>query len=226
MNTAPPISKHKTLHLCDFDGTLIHEDSLLRFLRFAVPLPGLIGGGMVVTFRFLALIFSGNWSKAAGKAALLSVFFKGRTVQEMENLGNGFCQQKLPAMFRTALLAQLRLAHQKGETVVVVSASLDVWLRPFCAKEGFGLLCTELEYIDGQFSGQFATPNCTGEQKAIRILAAYDLGTFESILAYGNSKGDAEMYELATKVLNFDKNLSNKKPSAYQPANHQISECK
>lgn len=203
MNTAPPISKHKTLHLCDFDGTLIHEDSLLRFLRFAVPLPGLIGGGIVLPFKFIALILTGNWSRGAGKAALLSSFFKGKTSGEMEALGNDFYRQKIPAMIRTALLAQLRLAHKNGETVVIVSASLDTWLRPFCAAEGFELLCTQLEYQAGQFTGQFATPNCKGEEKAKRIQAAYDLKAFEKVMAYGNSKGDAEMFELATKVFRF-----------------------
>jgi phosphatidylglycerophosphatase C len=203
MYTEPTMSNRKTLHLCDFDGTITHEDSLPRFLKFAVPVPGLIGGGFILIFRFLALILSGNWSKGAGKAALLSVFFKGRTTREMEELGNEFYRQKIPAMFRTALLAQLRTAHQNGDTVVVVSASLDVWLRPFCAKEGFGLLCTELEYLDGRFTGQFATPNCKGAEKATRIQSAYKLSTFHKILAYGNSKGDAEMYALATKVFKF-----------------------
>ncbi len=191
------------IHFCDFDGTLTHDDSFIRFLWFAVPFPGLVGGGIVLIFRFLALIVSGNWSKGAGKAAVLAVFFKGKTDREMEALGADFCQKKIPAMLRTALLEQLKNVHRKGETVVIVSASPDLWLRPFCADVGFGLLCTELEFVAGKFTGQFATPNCNGPEKALRIQSAYPLHTFDKIMAYGNSKGDEAMFELATKVFKF-----------------------
>ncbi len=191
------------IHLCDFDGTLTHEDSFVRFLWFAVPLPGLLGGGIVLIFRFLALIISGQWSKGAGKAAVLSVFFKGKTDREMAAKGTDFCQKKIPAMLRTPLFKQLLSVHQKGETVVIVSASPDLWLRPFCAEIGFGLLCTELKFVEGKFTGKFATPNCNGAEKALRIKSAYALHTFDKIMAYGNSKGDEAMFELATKVFKF-----------------------
>ncbi|STO97295.1 HAD family hydrolase [Helicobacter canis] len=47
-------------------------------------------------------------------------------------------------------------------------------------------------------SGEFATPNCYGEQKAVRIRARYDLSNYAEIYAYGDSKGDRAMLELAT----------------------------
>lgn len=47
-------------------------------------------------------------------------------------------------------------------------------------------------------SGYFATPNCYGAQKAIRIKARYDLAKYDEIYAYGDSKGDREMLALAT----------------------------
>lgn len=194
---------HSQLHLCDFDGTLTHEDSFLHFLRFAIPLPGLLGGGFVLIFKLLALVLTGQWSNGAGKAAILALFFKGKSEAEMRVLGEDFCQKKLPSMLRAALITQLRRAQEKGETVVIVSASLDVWLRPFCEKEGFALLCTELEYTDQNFTGNFATPNCKGPEKVQRIRAAYKLSEYKKIWSYGNSKGDAEMFELAEKVFKF-----------------------
>lgn len=191
------------LHLCDFDGTLTRGDSLLRFLLFAVPLPHLLAGSFISALKFLGLIFSGKWSNEAAKAAVLSTFFKGKSVAEMKALGEEFCQKKIRTMLRAELLERLRKALQNDETVVIVSASPDVWLRPFCAEEGFDLLCTELEFDSGQFRGNFATPNCNGAEKARRILAAYDLDSFEKIIAYGNSKGDAAMFALADEVVRF-----------------------
>ncbi len=123
------------LHLCDFDGTLTRGDSFVRFLLFAVPLPRLIAGGFVLPLKFSALFFSGKWSNEAGKAAVLSAFFKGKSTAEMKKLGEEFGQKKLPALLRNELLEDLRNAFQNGETVVIVSASPDVWLRPFVLRK-------------------------------------------------------------------------------------------
>lgn len=197
------IAKSRSLHLCDFDGTLTRGDTLSRFLLFAVPWPRLVVGSMVLIFKFLQLLASGKWSSEAGKAAVLSEFFKGKTSAAMEGLGNAFCRQKIPGILRDRLLESLRLAKQKGDTVVIVSASLEVWLRPFCAQEGFDLLCTELAFQSGVFTGSFATPNCKGPEKARRIRETYDLTGYKKTIAYGDSRGDHEMFVLADEVLRF-----------------------
>jgi phosphatidylglycerophosphatase C len=193
----------KTLHLCDFDGTLTRGDSLLHFLCFVVPMPRLVVGAFRLSFKFLGLLFSGKWSNGAAKAEVLAVFLEGKTRSELQTFGEAFCQQKLPSMLRTELLNPLQRAQAAGERVVIVSASPDLWLEPFCRAMGFRLICTELSYESDIFRGGFATPNCNGPEKARRILAAYDLRTFDSIVAYGNSSGDASMFDLANKVLKF-----------------------
>ena len=203
MNSQPSRANGNRLHLCDFDGTLTKGDSFVRFLLFAVPVHQLAVGGFVLIFKFMGLVISGKWTNEAGKAAVLSQFFKGKTVEAMEELGTRFCRLKMPALLRKALLESLQQALQKNETVVIVSASPDVWLQPFCDQEGFGLICTELEYTEGQFTGKFATPNCNYDEKARRIRAAFDLNAFEKITAYGNSKGDAAMFAVADEVFRF-----------------------
>ena len=203
MNSQPSRANGNRLHLCDFDGTLTKGDSFVRFLLFAVPVHPLAVGGFVLIFKFMGLVISGKWTNEAGKAAVLSQFFKGKTVEAMEELGTRFCRLKMPALLRKALLESLRQALQKNETVVIVSASPDAWLRPFCVAEGFELICTELEFKSGIFTGKFATPNCNYDEKARRIRAAFDLNAFEKITAYGNSKGDAAMFAVADEVFRF-----------------------
>ena len=191
------------LHLCDFDGTLTKDDSFVRFMLFAVPLPQLVAGSFMLIFKFLGMMLSGKWSNSSAKAAVLSMFFKEKTIAEMDALGEDFHQKKISSMLRSELLQSLRHALQNGETVVIVSASTDLWLRPFCQAEGFDLLCTELAFEGGKFTGLFATPNCNGAEKARRILASYNLDSFDKITAYGNSDGDTEMFALADKVVRF-----------------------
>lgn len=186
----------KTLALFDFDGTLTKGDSLSRFLWFAVPLPKLFVGAILVGFRFLRLAWSGAWTNEKAKEILLATFFKGFPREALYELGEAFCQQKLPAMLRPERMGQLEAYKVAGATVVLVSASPDIWLRPFCAIAGIQLICTELAFESGIFTGKLATPNCNGHEKARRVRAAFDLNDFDEIVAFGNSMGDAEMLAL------------------------------
>lgn len=201
---------NKTIHLCDFDGTLTHRDSLWAFLLFTQPLPRLLGGLCWVGMSFLGMVLAGKWNNSRGKERLLAQFFAGKTKSELAKMGESFVLQKIPSLLRNDLFERLQTAQRNDEKVVVVSASPDVWLSPFCTAAGFDLICTELDYnqtLTGHsepvFSGYFATPNCQGFEKKVRIQAAYSLDLFDKIVAYGNSKGDFAMYELATEVHQF-----------------------
>lgn len=207
MSNTPAAAQEPTrlLHLCDFDGTLTRRDSLWQFLWFAVPFPRLLMGGAWLVFKLPGLALFGKWSNAAAKAAVLTAFLGEKSKADWLRLGEDFCQQKLPGMLRGDLLERLRAAKRAGDTVAVVSASPDVWLRPFCSAEGFDLICTEL-FFDPRsrlFMAEFSTPNCNGPEKARRIREAYALESFGKILAYGNSSGDAAMFALADEVFRF-----------------------
>jgi HAD superfamily phosphoserine phosphatase-like hydrolase len=82
-----------------------------------------------------------------------------------------------------------------------VSASLDIWVKPFADKYGVSCLCTETQYINGKCTGKFETPNCNGLEKANRIRQRYDLAQYNEVIAYGNSRGDAAMFDLAAKTV-------------------------
>jgi phosphatidylglycerophosphatase C len=204
-------NKLRVLHLCDFDGTLTRGDTLLHFLGFAAGPFAWLRALVLVPVCFLGGWISGNWSKDRAKETLLAIFFKGRTRQEMESAGLAFCEKRLPALLRQNLFAQLLESVRRGERVVVVSASLDIWLKPFCQAHGFDLLCTELEFEKNgtshgamsRFTGRFAVPNCNRDEKARRITSVYHPGQFDHIIAYGNSRGDEAMFALAHEVVRF-----------------------
>lgn len=190
----------KELVLFDFDGTLTRRDSLLGFLLFTTSKYQLFFGFIVLIFKFIGLLLSGKWSNGKAKEALFSVFFKGLATADLTRLGQAFFREKVPAMLRNDTLSLLRHYQQAGATVAVVSASADLWLKPFCNAESVDLLCTELEMLQGKFTGRFATLNCQGPEKARRIRERFQLGTYDKIIAFGNSSGDAEMFALADEV--------------------------
>ena len=187
------------LYLFDFDGTLTTRDSLIEVMVFAVGWPTFLIKMPLVGLAFLRLLLNKNWSAGYAKAALLSTYFLHKTRSELEKIGADFCEKSLPKILRPDLLDEAKKARAAGGFVAVVSASCDFWLLPFCEKHGFELICTEIEYVAGRFSGRFSTPNCNREEKAVRVKAHFELSDFEEILAWGNSEGDSAMLGLAQK---------------------------
>lgn len=153
-------------------------------------------------------------------------FFANMDYKEFLQECERFCPD-LESRLKPAALARLQWHKDRGDVVVMVSASFEEYLAPLCAKLGMECIGTRLatqtqdkdsrggdsscglesqagsEKVDSRLestflSGEFATPNCYGEQKAVRIKAHYDLSSYEEIYAYGDSKGDTAMLALAT----------------------------
>jgi phosphatidylglycerophosphatase C len=92
---------------------------------------------------------------------------------------------------------RLRWHAEQGHEVVLVSASLDVYLAEVTRRLGANaLLCTTLEVDDGKVTGRLIGGNCRGPEKAKRLRT--HLGDAPaSIWAYGDSSGDRELLAMA-----------------------------
>ena len=92
------------------------------------------------------------------------------------------------------------LAHKsQGDDIVVVSASLDLYLAPWCAERGLKFICTTIEEQRGTLTGRYVDGDCSGAEKVRRIRAQYDLSSYPIVYAYGDSGEDREMMALADK---------------------------
>ncbi|HEY5171777.1 MAG TPA: HAD-IB family hydrolase, partial [Acidimicrobiia bacterium] len=88
--------------------------------------------------------------------------------------------------------------RREGHEVVIVSASLDVYLDDVAQELGVAhVLCTSLVSDErGSCTGELRGANCRGVEKATRLRAYIDDDDVE-LWAYGNSRGDDEMLALA-----------------------------
>ncbi len=184
------------LALFDFDGTITSKDSLLEFIKFAS------GPARFITTIaiFSPIIIYYAFIKKDGEFAkkkVLSFLYKGKSETELRQLGNSFAKKILPTMLFPKAMAEIQKHIKAGRKVVVVSASLEIWLKPWTDSLGIELLCTKMQFENGKFSGQFATANCNGEEKANRVKASMDLKDYSPIYAYGNSSGDDALLALA-----------------------------
>lgn len=186
---------HK-LALFDFDGTLTREDTMFAFVKFAKGSSQLFWS-FVVLGPMLFLYKIGRYPAEKAKKRFLKFHFDGMLRTDLEELGTAFCADELPRLFQDEALEKLHFHRSKGHEVYVVTASLDIWVCPWLETQGIKGICTKAAWQDGKFHGEFDGPNCNGPEKARRILEEIDLKQFERIYAYGDSKGDNEMFALA-----------------------------
>lgn len=89
--------------------------------------------------------------------------------------------------------------HKKeGTHVIVVSASAEDWIYPWCEQSNITCVATRLEVREGKLTGRIAGKNCNGIEKVTRLREAIDLSQYKTIYVYGDSKGDLPMLGLAT----------------------------
>lgn len=184
------------LALFDFDGTITTDDSLLNFIRFVVGdrqfLVGLIVLSPMLVLYKLKLI-----PNYKAKQYMLSWFFKGMSKDAFLKVANEYSLVHIDKILRPKAIEKINWHKNQGHKVVVVSASIECWLRPWCEKNGLELIATKLEIKDDIVTGKLLSKNCYGVEKVNRIKEIYNLKDFEYIYSYGDSSGDKQMLEIS-----------------------------
>lgn len=188
----------RKLALFDFDGTVTANDSLLKFIRFVVGDVKFMTGFFMLS-PILVLYKMGVIPNYKAKQKLLAWFFKGYTKEEFKKIANEYSLNHIEKMLCPKAMEKINWHKEQGHKVVVVSASIDCWLRPWCEKNNLELLATKLEFKNGIVTGKLLSNNCYGQEKVNRIKREYDLSKFDFIYAYGDSRGDKEMLALANE---------------------------
>jgi HAD superfamily hydrolase (TIGR01490 family) len=184
------------LALFDFDGTISYEDTLFKFIRYAVGDLKMILG-LIVLSPMLVLYKLKLMPNYKAKELLLAYFFKGMEEKEFKNKANEYSLNCLNSIIRTKAIERIYWHKKQNHKVIIVSASIEEWLEPWCQKNDLELLATKLEFKNGIVSGKFFTKNCYGLEKVNRLKEKYDLSIFDYIYAYGDSKGDEQLLSLA-----------------------------
>lgn len=183
------------LALFDFDHTITCVDTYSRFLR-ASARPGQRKRGELYVAPWVLGYKLGLVSAPRLRARATLVAFRGRIESEVREAGMRYAQVELPRMLRPEMLERIGWHQARGDAVVVVSGSLDVYLRPWCDALGLGLICNELESESGRLTGRYHGCDRASD-KAVQIRARYDLDAYAELHAYGDSREDRPMLALA-----------------------------
>jgi len=190
---------NRSLALFDFDGTITSQDTLFEFIiyfkgwtKFLVGMIALSPVIILFLFRLLP-----NWK---AKELLFIYFFKGETFKEFQSACDLFSVDKIPHLLRPTALKKLTEHIQRGDRVIIVSASPENWVGRWAEAHGFEWIATRLESANGLLTGRISGKNCYGQEKVIRIKDYLNISEYNSIYTYGDSRGDWPMLRLGTSV--------------------------
>jgi phosphatidylglycerophosphatase C len=186
----------KSIAFFDFDGTITTKDSFLEMIKWVKGEKSFLLGFGFLSPWMLAMKLN-LISKSSGKEKVLKHFFGGEKFSDFQNNCERFVRQKLPSLIRPQALSKIREHQQTGATVVVVTASASNFVEPWTEQNNLTCLATELEVKDGLITGKIEGRNCNGREKARRIRERFDLAAYDAIYAYGDTKGDKPMLDLA-----------------------------
>ncbi|RLV61137.1 HAD-IB family hydrolase [Parashewanella curva] len=193
------------LALFDFDGTITDTDMFSPFLTFAARKKRKIIGNIVI-LPFYLLYKAGELPTHIMRPIASFVAFSYRNQHELERYGVQYAKRVIPDCVMERAKEQLEWHKANGDVIVVVSASLDLYLKPWCKANGFQLLCSELSMNNNQCSGRYINGDCSRNRKAVRVTQAFKLADFDRIYAYGDTQEDRELLNLADEAyLNWSK---------------------
>jgi len=187
----------KKLYLFDFDGTLTHKDTMFLFLKFYNPAK--------YSFQFLkhvplfVLLKVKLASTEAVKKSFISSILKGESKYQIEKKAKLFFEENYPSLFRENALDFINNINRENTESYIVSASLDIWVKPFAEKFDMTLLATKAEFKDDIFTGKFIGKNCNKDEKVCRIEAELGDKKFDKIIAFGDTSGDKPMFKFANE---------------------------
>ncbi len=184
------------LALFDFDGTITTHDSFRDFLLFMSGKAAFLLGILSVSHWLIAFVL-GLVNNQKAKEQVTRVFLTGMPREKFDEYARAFVKQQLNKIVRPTAMKKILWHLQQRHRVIIVSASFTDYLKFWCEQHQLELISTHLEEENGLLTGRFATPNCYGPEKVRRLREYLNLEDYETIYAYGDSKGDQEMLEIA-----------------------------
>lgn len=177
----------------DFDGTVTRRDTLLPFLLqlhglkllfSSIPLlPVLLGYALRII------------SNSRAKERVLKKMVGGMSEFELKMQAERFAAEVLPGKVKPEALARLQWHRARGDRCVLISASIEHYVRPWGRSAGFDdVIATKLEVSgDGIITGRYDGANCYGPEKMRRLFELFGDREDIELYAYGDSGGDREL---------------------------------
>ena len=184
------------LALFDFDGTLTRCDSFTPFVTGLLSPARLRWGRVLLTPAILGYR-AGVVSQRGIRAAVVRVGMSGMPAEHLHAAGKKYARETLPGLLRANALSRIEWHRERGDTLIVVSASLDAYLHPWCKAQRLLCVSSKLEERDGRLTGRYQGRQCAGSDKLAMVREQIELSRFDAVHAYGDTEEDRAMLDIA-----------------------------
>lgn len=190
----------------DFDGTLIQGGSVFGFLSALAGRSAVVASSLALAPQLAHAALVGGDSADRTKERLFERVMAGTTVERLEAVAARYGRDHVSRHLRTDVGGRLDWHRKRGDRIVIVSASPEVYVREAAHHLGVdGVIATRLEVAaDGTVTGRYEGANCRGEEK-LRRLRLWIEGSGSGparVWCYGNSRGDLVMLRAADVGVN------------------------
>lgn len=149
----------------DFDGTIIAGHSVTDMFIERLK-NGEVSGQEIFDMAAMIpryLLKSGSFEDALA-ASIHNL--AGWPEKKLIELGEKVSRERLSADVFPEVRAMIRAHQRQGHSVAIVSSATRYQIEPLAASLGISdVLCTELEVVDGKFTGKLAGDACYGDKK-------------------------------------------------------------
>jgi putative phosphoserine phosphatase/1-acylglycerol-3-phosphate O-acyltransferase len=131
--------------------------------------------------------------------SILGRAWRGRPVDEIDELGRRLFKQKLAGRVYPEARALVAAHQRKGHTVVLASSALSFQVEAVAADLDIEhVLCSRLEVVDGKLTGKLAGPHLwgAGKRRAVETLAAEHGIDLATSFAYADGSEDVELLDV------------------------------
>ena len=193
----------------DLHGTISRRDLFLEFLLTAASKLGParpIGTALLPlhTLRYSLR----HMTNTALKAAYLDAVLGGRERGILQNIAVEFAERCVHRETKPAALKAIERHQRAGDTLLLASASLDLYVEPIGRQLGFdGVIATRVAWTaDGRVSGALDGSNLRGAPKlaAVRDLLDRRFQNAQEVVAYSDHESDVPLLAAANSAIAVD----------------------
>lgn len=187
----------KKLYCFDFDGTLTYKDTMFMYLKFYDSTKYRIQFLRHVPLFILLKLKLAETEKV--KKSFIGSILRGQSQEKIEQKSKQFFELHYPKIVRENALDFIKNIDRNNTQSLLVTASLDIWVKPFAEELKMELVSTRAEFKNGVFTGNFVGKNCNGKEKLVRIKEEINDSKYDKIIAFGDTSGDRPMLKWANE---------------------------
>lgn len=200
-----------TCALFDFDGTIISGYSATAFLKDQIS-RGEISPADLVQLTQAATRFGLGGLGFSALMAVHAQYLAGRSESEYVANSERLFRRAIAKLIYPEARKLIEAHRAKGHSIAIISSATPYQVRPAATDLGIeDIFTSDLEVVDGYFTGGVVTPTCFGEGKvdAAEEFAQKHNGSLSNCFFYSDSNDDIDLLEAVSHpvVLNGSRQL-------------------